>query len=177
MSGEDDEDEALTWAGARDPSYYESPEPKAPKPPRSRKSRLPSNPQAPTVARGVAADVGGGATPGSGESSRDVVEEDEEEDAPPSTSAFVLVCLGILGGLYALYTIGWFVSWQHLSYAPSDALELVAFQVQQVLAILAPPVWFVVVMLLTRERKPVVRLLWLVVGALALIPWSWILER
>ncbi len=173
MNGEDDEDEALTWAGARDPSYYESPEPKAPKPQRARKP--PRSVGSPSVG------APGSATPDAGavdstSSGNDIESTDEEDDAP-SMSAVVLVCLGILGGLYALYTIGWFVSWQHLSYAPSDALELIAFQVQQVLAVLAPPVWFVVVMLITRRRRSAVRLLWLVAGAVVLIPWAWILER
>ncbi|MDQ1546020.1 MAG: hypothetical protein QOH69_924 [Actinomycetota bacterium] len=135
-------DEALTWAGGRDPSHYETPEAKAPKPPKK-------------VAEAP-------------------VEDDDEEEQPPSMSAPVLVSLGILGGIYLLYTVGWFISWQRLLYASNDELELVAFHVQQILAIVAPVLWFVVTLLLTRGRKPVGRLLWLLVGAVVLIPWSFV---
>ncbi|HEX4443083.1 MAG TPA: hypothetical protein VHZ81_05890 [Galbitalea sp.] len=145
MSGEDD-DEALTWAGARDPSHYETPEPK---PVKGSKAKA--------------------ATATDADADLDVAQDDVK--AP--MSAVVLVCLGVLGGIYALYTIGWFVSWQRLAYpATTDVLEVAAFHIQQVLGILAPPLWFVITLLFTRDRKPAVRLLWLVVGALLLVPWS-----
>ena len=155
MSGEDD-DEALTWAGGRDPSHYETPEAKPQKPAR--------DPKPVTVGRTAT-------------SVADSALTDDDEILPPAMSGIVLICLGVLGGIYALYTVGWIVSLQRLSYTPTDALELVAFQVQQVLAIVAPPLWFAVTLILTRGRKSTVRLLWLVIGALALVPWSFTLGR
>jgi hypothetical protein len=152
VSGEDD-DEALTWAGGRDPSHYETPEPKAPKPTRAVAKPTPNSALADADADAVA------------------------DELPPSMSAVVLVCLGVLGGIYALYTVGWFVSFQRLVYVPTDALELITFKAQQVLAILAAPLWFIVTTLVTRERKPAIRLLWLLIGALALVPWSFTLGR
>jgi hypothetical protein len=134
-------DEALTWAGGRDPSHYETPEAKAPKPPKK----------------------------------VDAPPTDDGGELPPSMSAPVLVSLGILGGIYLLYTVGWFISWQRFLYASNDELELVAFHFQQILAIAAPVLWFVVTLLLTRERKPAVRLVWLLVGAVVLVPWSFVL--
>jgi hypothetical protein len=89
----------------------------------------------------------------------------------------VLVSLGILGGIYLLYTIGWIISWQRLDYNDSDLLELGAFRVQQLLAIVAPPLWFGATIFLTRDRRPAFRLLWLVVGALLLVPWSFTFGR
>ena len=148
MSNPDDDEEALTWAGTRDPSSYESPAPKPAKPGRAETTA--------TV---------------------DSVDEAIDEDARPSTSAVMLVALGVLGGIYALYTIGWFVSWQRLIYIDTDVLELTAFRVQQVFAIVAAPGWFIAALALTRDRKPAVRLLWLVIGALVLIPWSFVLGR
>jgi hypothetical protein len=136
----DENDDALTWAGGRDPSHYENPEPRAPKP--SKKAIAP--------------------------------QQVDETELPPSMSAPVLVSLGILGGIYLLYTVGWYISWQRFLYASNDELELAAFHVQQILAILAPALWFVVTILLTRERKPAIRLLWLLVGAVVLIPWSFV---
>ena len=148
-----EDDDALTWAGGRDPSHYETPEVKPPKP---AKASRPANPA--------------GAAAGSSSA------EDEHELAP-AMSGVVLVSLGILGGVYLLYTVGWFVSWQREIYVDPNTLELAAFRIQQVLGILAPPLWFVTTVLLTRERKPAVRLLWLVIGALLLAPWSFTFGR
>jgi len=142
----DEEDEALTWAGGRDPSHYETPEAKPAKPVKTPTvSKTDADPDAPA---------------------------EEDEDVSTATSGVVLVLLGILGGIYLLYTIGWFVSWQRLIYNDPNLLELAAFRIQQVLAILAPPLWFAGTILLTRGRKPTARLLLLVLGALVLVPWS-----
>lgn len=167
---DDDDEEALTWAGARDPSLYETPEPKGASAPRARRRKPGSYGSAAT---GTATNAGSGSVSDDGAEDRD----HDDDDEPASLSGAVLISLGVLGGLFALYTAGWFVSWLKLDYSPSDALELEAFRVQQVLAILAAPVWFVTVMLLTRGRRAAVRLLWLVIGAILLVPWPWILER
>lgn len=148
-----EDDDALTWAGGRDPSHYETPEVKPPKPAKATRPVKPAGAAAPSASA-----------------------EDEHELAP-AMSGVVLVCLGILGGIYLLYTVGWFVSWQREIYVDPNTLELAAFRIQQVLAILAAPLWFVTTVLLTRERKPAVRLLWLVIGALLLVPWSFTFGR
>lgn len=159
MSGNDD-DEALTWAGGRDPSHYETPEVKPPKPPKPGKAPRVKSKSADATVDADGTDDGGDA-----------------EELAPAMSGAMLISLGILGGVYLLYTVGWFVSWQRLVYVDSDLLELTAFRIQQVLAILAPPLWFVVTLLFTRERKPAVRLIWLLIGALLLIPWSFTFGR
>jgi len=174
---DDDDEEALTWAGARDPSLYETPEVKvvkAPAPKRSsaKSTKSAAGPDAAAESDDVDVDVDVDA-----DTDTDDDGDELDDGRPAPMSSAVLVCLGVLGGLFALYTAGWFVSWLKLAYSPSDALELGAFHVQQVLAILAPPVWFVAVMLLTRRRRAAVRLLWLVIGAILLVPWPWILER
>lgn len=151
MSDPDDDEEALTWAGTRDPSSYEAPAAKPAKPQRAVKTPV-------------------AAEPGDDDA-------EENEDDRPSMSAPMLVALGVLGGIYALYTVGWFVSWQRFVYFDPDALESIAFRVQQVAAIVGPPLWFVAAMLFTRGRRDLVRLAWLVIGALVLIPWSFVLGR
>jgi hypothetical protein len=153
VTSNDDED-ALTWAGGRDPSHYETPEVK---PPKAAKAARPAKPASAFA-----------------ESSS---EEDEYDELAPAMSGVVLVCLGILGGIYLLYSVGWFVSWQREIYVDPNTLELAAFRIQQVLAVLAAPLWFVTTVLVTRERKPAVRLLWLVIGALLLVPWSFTFGR
>ena len=141
--GEDDD--ALTWEGARDPSHYETPIAKPTKPAKA----------ATPVPEAV-----------------DGADPSEATTLNTVASSALLISLGVFVGVYALYTIGWFVSWQKFSYTASDQLDQSAFLIQQLLAILAPPVWFATTLLLTRGRKPAVRLVWLLIGALALIPWS-----
>jgi hypothetical protein len=152
VSGDDDDDEGLTWAGGRDPSHYETPEARPAKSPRPSRAAKP-------------------ATAGAAGADSDDADSDDADDRP-ATSAVVLICLGILVGIYALYTLGWFESWQRLLYADPDELEFQAFHVQQVLAILAAPLWFGATIYFTRGGRPAVRLLWLIIGALVLIPWS-----
>jgi hypothetical protein len=154
----DDDDDALTWAGARDPSLYETPEVKAPKPSKAPKAAKPEM-SLPATAPSGAADV------------------EADDELPPATSSVVLIALGLLGGIYLLYTVGWFISWQRLVYTDPDALELGAFRAQQVLAVVAAPLWFGATLFFTRERKPAVRLLWLVIGAVVLVPWSFTFGR
>ena len=145
----DEEDEALTWAGGRDASHYETPEAKAPKAPKASR----------TAAVTPAADD---------------LETGDDAELVSGMSAPVLVSLGVLGGIYLLYTIGWFVSLGRFLYRFTTDLELIAFHTEQVLAIVAAPLWFTVTVLLTRDRKPTVRLTWLLVGALLLVPWSFV---
>ena len=140
-----DDDKALTWAGGRDPSHYETPESKEPK------ASQPSKKAA------EAAEATG-----------------EDEELAPGMSAPVLVSLGVLGGIYLLYAIGWFVSLGRFLYRFTTDFELIAFHTEQVLAIVAAPLWFTITLLLTRDRRPVVRLIWLLVGAVLLVPWSFV---
>ncbi len=150
MSGDDDE--ALTWAGGRDPSHYETPVAKAPK-----------------RQKAAAADAADGETAENPEDAAAVL--------PAVASGAALISLGIFVGIYALYTIGWFVSWQRFDYVAANRLDELGFSVQQALTIVAPAVWFASVVALTRHRGPAARLLWLLLGALILIPWSFALGR
>jgi len=146
----DDDDDALSWAGARDPSHFETPV---------------------AAARASAAHPAEAGAPG----------QEDEQDAAPSTrfgavaDGAVLVSLGILGGIYLLYTVGWIISLQRLYYIATTALDQSAFEVQQYLAIAAPVAWFVAVIWFTRHRHPVARLIWLIVGAVLLVPWPFVL--
>jgi hypothetical protein len=160
----DDDDDALTWAGARDPSLYETPEVKP-----SKATKASKTPKAPASGTSVAASTT--AALAGGESA------DTDDEMAPAMSSVVLIALGLLGGIYLLYTVGWFISWQRLVYTDPDLLELAAFRAQQVLAIIAAPLWFAATLFFTRERKPAVRLLWLVVGAVVLVPWSFTFGR
>lgn len=99
---------------------------------------------------------------------------DERQQLP----AALLVTYGIVAGAYGIYTIGWVVSIQrYVAGFPTSAEPLNAFMfgLGEVLAIASPALWFGTVLLLTRGRKPLLRLVWLLVGLVAVLPWPFVL--
>lgn len=96
----------------------------------------------------------------------------------PQIPAALLITYGILAGAYLIYTIGWVVSVQRYNatvVTSPEPLNAFMFGLGEILAILAPALWFVASLLLTRGRKPVIRLLALVVGLVAALPWPFVL--
>jgi hypothetical protein len=85
-----------------------------------------------------------------------------------------LVGLGVLAGVYLLYTVGWVLSVVRNPYALTDPFGQVMATVGDVLAVLAPLLWFGTVFLLTRGRGGA-RAAWLVGGVLLLVPWPFVL--
>ena len=108
---------------------------------------------------------------------RVVVEEAPAEDAPPRLSSLLLIAYGVLAGVYLLYTLGWITSVVRTTLPVYDLLSGILYQFGQFLAIAAPALWFAAAVLLTRDRKPVVRLLWVVLGLVVVAPWPFLLGR
>jgi hypothetical protein len=94
----------------------------------------------------------------------------------PLTSASLGV-LGVLGGVYLLYTVAWLVSAASLPVAAGTAAAAAFSQVLRVLAIVAPVAWFTTTLWLGAARRTRTRVLWLVVGVLVLFPWPFLLTR
>jgi hypothetical protein len=88
----------------------------------------------------------------------------------PVTSSLLLVTYGIVAGAFALYTVGWFTTVQRASVLMVDPLAQFMYELGEALAVAAPPVWFGVVYVLTRDSRPLVRLLWLLLGLVLLVP-------
>lgn len=86
-----------------------------------------------------------------------------------------LVSLGVLGGVYLLLAIGWWIGGSRLQLIAQLFLEPIGFTVSWILAVLAAPIWFATVFLLTRERPAWARVLLLVVGAVVLLPWPFLM--
>lgn len=104
-------------------------------------------------------------------------ERPSAEDAAPRTSALLLVVYGVLAGVYLLYTLGWITSVARSTLPVYDLLAGVMYQFGQFLAIASPALWLAAAVLLTRDRKPVVRLLWVVIGLAVVAPWPFLLGR
>jgi hypothetical protein len=102
-------------------------------------------------------------------------EDAVDQDAAPRTSSLLLVVYGVLAGIYLLYTLGWITSLEFLPMV--DLFSGIMYQFGQFLAIASPALWFAAAVVLTRERKPVVRLLWIVLGLVVVAPWPFLLGR
>lgn len=91
-------------------------------------------------------------------------------------SSVGLMLLGVFGGLYLLYTWGWFEIAQVYS-AINDATAsgsgVIGGVLQQIvfwLAPVAPATWFLTTYLLTKQRGSLALLLGLILGAIVLLP-------
>lgn len=96
-------------------------------------------------------------------------------DEPTPIGNAVLVALGVIGGVYALYVVGWIIGGLRLQTTAAFLVDPVGYGAGLWLAAAAPVVWFVVTYVLTRATKTWVRLAWLVAGLALLVPWPFIL--
>jgi hypothetical protein len=102
----------------------------------------------------------------------------EDEPAKPGTPSLLLITYGVLGGVYLIYTIGWIITIQRLNGIRNGSTELLSeimFQLGEFLAIASPALWLATVFLVTRDRKPILRLLGLLIGLVAVLPWPFVL--
>ncbi|TFC51045.1 MULTISPECIES: DNA polymerase III subunit gamma/tau [unclassified Cryobacterium] len=93
-------------------------------------------------------------------------------DAPAGKAALsspALVGLGILAGVYLLYTIGWFIGVGRIENPLTDPLSQFMFSLGTWLAVAAPLVWFAASYWLTRGM-PRLRWTWLILGVVLLAP-------
>lgn len=94
---------------------------------------------------------------------------------PKAMGNAALVSLGILGGIYLLWTIGWIVGGLRLQPIANFLVSPSGFLPAFWLAVIAPAIWFAVVVVATRSSATWIRILWLVVGAILLVPWPFIM--
>ena len=149
------DDDALSWDGDDDPTLDTGAPASAAKP------AADTSPQETTDAA-TAAPANSTAVP-----------QAEEERAPMGNA--MLITIGVLAGFYAIFTIGWVIGGLRLRDAAHYAVADVAFQGPLWLSVLAPALWFSTVYLLTRRSESWMRLLWLVVGAILLVPWPFVM--
>ena len=95
-------------------------------------------------------------------------------DRAPMGNA-TLISLGLFGGIYLLYVIGWIIGGLRLQGTAVFLVTSAAYQFGLWLAVLAPVFWFGAVFVLTRSSPTWVRLVWLLAGAALLVPWPFIM--
>ncbi len=142
----DPDDEALSWEGDDES--------------RRRESRRPSVDRSGTAAGGTDAD-----TP--------VTSAGDDEPHGLGTASLVLV--GVLGGVYLLYTVGWLIGGIRLKQLANLIVADAMYVPWLVLAVAAPALWFLVCWMLTRHHPVWQRMLVLVAGAVLLIPWPFVM--
>jgi len=86
-----------------------------------------------------------------------------------------LIAFGVLIGFYALFTLGWILGGLRLQGHAQYLVADVMFQGSFWLAAAAPALWFGTVLLLTRRTKGWIRMLWLIAGAVLLVPWPFVM--
>lgn len=99
-------------------------------------------------------------------------------DGPPepkSMPAVLLITYGILAGVYLIYTIGWVVTVTRSTTTLPTLFGEIMFQLGELLAMASPAIWFAATIILTRDRKPIVRLALLLIGLVVIIPWPFLL--
>ena len=108
-------------------------------------------------------------------------DDEAVEPSPGQLSNGALVLLGLIGGLYLLYTIVWF-SWANYYSAVNSAvaegsgsLGGVLQQLVFWIAPLAPVLWFAATWVLTRGTATWIRIVALIGGAVLLVPWPFVM--
>ncbi|RZT58118.1 hypothetical protein EV140_2358 [Microcella alkaliphila] len=94
----------------------------------------------------------------------------------------LLVATSVFGGIYIMYVVGWLIGglrlsqsiFQSLSDSGAGVLELNAYRFAEFLAIIATPLWFIAVVVLT-AGSATRRLGWLAIGLLILAPWPFLI--
>lgn len=113
---------------------------------------------------------------GKGSEKVEVIGEPTEEPAPSGMSNATLIGLGIAGGIFVLYTIGWIIGGVRLQ---PDGELLAAGTIQYGIAAwaaaAAPAAWFAAAMYLTRSSKAWIRFAWLIAGVIVLVPWPFVM--
>jgi hypothetical protein len=77
--------------------------------------------------------------------------------------------MGIIAGIYLLYTVGWFISASRVDNPLADPVGAFMFSLGAWLAVAAPVIWFGAAVWLT-DGRPRVRYGWLIAGVVLLAP-------
>lgn len=96
-------------------------------------------------------------------------------DVATQAGSAELVMLGVLGGVYLLYAIGWLITASGPAPELADPVAQFMYALGRWFAVTAPALWFGAVLWLLAERRRA-RLLWLIAGAVVLVPVPFLLR-
>lgn len=108
---------------------------------------------------------------------------DDADDARPQVSNGALVALGVFGGIYLLYTVGWFIVAQAysavnaLTAAGSGSIGGILQQIVFWAAPFAPALWFFMALALSRGNRTARLAILLAIGAVVLLPLPMLITR
>jgi formate/nitrite transporter FocA (FNT family) len=95
-------------------------------------------------------------------------------ERPGWQDSAALLTTGVLAGVYLLFTAAWVITALRNPIAIADPLGSFMFTLGLWLAAVAGPLTFTAIVVWRRGRGVGLRLLWLVIGALVLIPWPYV---
>lgn len=98
---------------------------------------------------------------------------DDTGAARRQTGSVELLVLGVLAGVYLLYTVGWLLTAVRTSAPGTSIVADAMYSLGLWLSVLAPALWFGLVFAVV--SRPGRRLLWLIVGAVVLVPLPFVL--
>jgi hypothetical protein len=104
----------------------------------------------------------------------DSTEASDSLESPSGVSATKVAnpgLLGVFGGLYVVWSVAWVLGIAATPPQPaSSLLDAIMFQFGAFLAMVASPIWLGVVWWLTTESRVGIRVAWLVLGLVLLVP-------
>ncbi|WP_104197640.1 hypothetical protein [Cryobacterium sp. M15] len=158
------DDDALNWAGDDDPTLQEGSTDRA----RPASGGVPEGWSIPRVSADseVATDT---TTEADNPEPSGAQPPDNTQPSASAPSSVALIGMGILAGMYLLYTIGWFIGVARIENSITDPVTEFMFSLGAWLAVAAPLAWFGVTYWLTMSR-PRARLIWLLIGVVVLAP-------
>lgn len=161
MSSGREDDDALSWGGDDDPTLTTGREKAADPTPQHPPITKPPAPPAPPRAERAVEPEGATAT-------------DDDGDEPVGLGNTGLVGIGMIAAAFLLFAVGWLIAGLRLQSAALP-VPTATLAVLTIAAALAPVVWFVTVVALTRRARTWVRFVWLFAGLVLLVPWPFLI--
>jgi hypothetical protein len=128
----------------------------------------------------MTADVDEGLTWGDEKDPTHVDAAGPREPAAPAeiveqTGSALLITYGVFAGVFLLYAVGWIIAINNIGLPVEGVLPQAMYRLGEGLAVAAPVIWFLGVLLLTRNARVGVRILWFLLGIVVTAPWPFIL--
>ncbi|GAB2822926.1 hypothetical protein GCM10027022_11800 [Alpinimonas psychrophila] len=167
----DNDEEALAWAGDNDERLTTGSTSKSPV--RKRRASPSASPDTTPTSPAAAETVAERQAVEQSWSPSENVAAKIDEDGPGGLSSREGIVLGVLGGIYLLFSAAWIVTALRNPVQIADPLGSITFIAGLWMAALAPAAWFAATLVYGRRRSFLWRFILLTVGAILVIPWPY----